>query len=356
MYSRLISLKRSIRSNFSFIKNNINLSIHTPSPIHKPDNLSSLIHEFKINPDFTSILHKYKLNKYFDDDLISDFTPPDFILYIIENYNYIIHIHAKLDKYEIKWNLYSKFTKINQKTYDWLHNLISFSFSIIKYFKIYKNFEINLIPTPFKKQFNNEKVINPDMVNSGFSLISDYLGSKIYVFRKEELEKVLFHELIHVLGVTSKIKYSFDNSSIIKFVKHKINYNENQILLDETFTDFLAIIFYIIYHSLVLNNPTKIKFILDDLTEYIIDRGSYLYYKYKNNWNETTNGLAYYVLKAILFNDIEFYGNYIFDCLENKEIDVEKFDIKFGMDIHKMEFIKNKDSVLKTKSLKMVNL
>ena len=63
----------------------------------------------------------------------------------------------------------------------------------------YKNLNIEIYDTPFKKTFNcnNHKKcgkLTQNNVNSGLSYLNN-----IVIFRKEEMLKLLIHELIHML-------------------------------------------------------------------------------------------------------------------------------------------------------------
>ena len=55
---------------------------------------------------------------------------------------------------------------------------------------------ITYLPTPFKKTWNNVDKLTSEHVNSGYSSISK-ISNEILIFRKEESNKVLIHELIH---------------------------------------------------------------------------------------------------------------------------------------------------------------
>ena len=58
--------------------------------------------------------------------------------------------------------------------------------------------KITYLPTPFKKTWNNIDKLTAQHVNSGYSSISK-ISNEILIYRKEESNKVLIHELIHAL-------------------------------------------------------------------------------------------------------------------------------------------------------------
>lgn len=60
-----------------------------------------------------------------------------------------------------------------------------------------KYLEIWLYPSNYKKKIPSTNIITPDDINSGLSHIIEDNNGIIYIWRKEELLKVLLHEIIH---------------------------------------------------------------------------------------------------------------------------------------------------------------
>jgi len=156
-------------------------------------------------------------------------------------------------------------------------------------------------------------------VNSGVTYYSQSM-STVMVYRKEEMIKVLTHELIHALGI--------DDKNVPPYKISKFNEKfcvDRDININETFTDALACLINITMYSILEDSKDlkrlKSRFKIHFKNEIsFIKAQSYkvlLLNKYrllpedikctiKND--EKTNGIAYYVLKAVVF---EKFINYI---------------------------------------------
>lgn len=164
-----------------------------------------------------------------------------------------------------------------------------------------------------------DSVLKGINVNSGVTYYSPSM-STVMVYRKEEMIKVLTHELIHALGI--------DDKNVSHYKISKINEKfcvERDININETFTDAFACLINITMFSILEDSKDlkrlKTRFNINFKNEIsFIKAQSYkvlLLNKYrllstdiqctiKNH--EKTNGIAYYVLKAIIF---ERFINYI---------------------------------------------
>ena len=60
------------------------------------------------------------------------------------------------------------------------------------------NLEVWIFPSNYKKILSKTKIITKDNINSGMTISNnENINGKIYIWRKEELLKVLLHELVH---------------------------------------------------------------------------------------------------------------------------------------------------------------
>ena len=60
------------------------------------------------------------------------------------------------------------------------------------------NLEVWILPSNYKKILPKTKIITKDTINSGMTISNnENINGKIYIWRKEELLKVLLHELVH---------------------------------------------------------------------------------------------------------------------------------------------------------------
>jgi hypothetical protein len=203
--------------------------------------------------------------------------------------------------YRITWGISNTIIiKTNEEQFKKFKPRIKFIIRIIEYFKFKTNNNINnmtiyLILTGLTKFFPNNKIIDVKHVNSGYT---DFNENIIFIWRYEEFEKVLFHELIHYFDLDSR-DHNFHN--IINFKGHHACYYE-------AITDFWGISYYLIFISLVSN--ISLKILLEIELIFIRNQAMQLnnYYKLKN-WKtkpnkiieQKTSAFSYYIIKYLLF-------------------------------------------------------
>ena len=244
----------------------------------------------------------------------------------------------------------------------------------------YKNLNIEIYDTPFKKEFgcNNHKKcgkLSQNNVNSGLSYLNN-----IIIFRKEEMLKLLIHELIHALDIDIKYETNEDKKKLLEL----FNINENNLLVNESYVETWAIIinlFLVIYEK----NTKQSEEIKQNLfREYIKKEIVHsfqqcaklcLYYNiddfnkiYKNNKNsiryeDTVNTFSYHIIKTInLYNIKNFIKNFSDNIyILPKKYNFNKyilFIIKYNKTIiNKINYIlKNTKKNSKLKSLTMSSI
>jgi hypothetical protein len=168
------------------------------------------------------------------------------------------------------------------------------------------------------KVIPNNNILKGINVNSGVTYFSPPLSS-VLVYRKEEMIKVLTHELIHACGIDDKMvaSYKIDKLNELFCVERDINVNE-------TFTDAFACLINLTMFTILKNCKglkllsrfksnfnNELSFIKGQaykvllLNKYALSKDKIIC-TIKNE--EKTNGIAYYVLKAVIFNN---FINYI---------------------------------------------
>lgn len=166
--------------------------------------------------------------------------------------------------------------------------------------------------TTAKKRFPTDgSILTPKHINSGFTIPSDNI---VVVYRKEELNKVLLHELTHL--------YNVDKGPIERSVTDEIHRYFNmdpsiRLLLNESLTEFFAAVMNILFASSG-NLDEKTVFKLLDKEKMFIDIQAKRVIAYtqlcvKNDaqkYREATNVIAYYIVKGAMFNQ---YSKYIED-------------------------------------------
>jgi hypothetical protein len=147
--------------------------------------------------NFISEKFENLINKYFtNSQLIS-----------ISNSNNSINIYLYTTDNK-KYNVWYK------DDYDILYLNMIYMLSIMDLYSK-KNININIYfyPTNLKKIWNNN-LLTPDIINSGFTSFSTN-DSYIVIYRKEEYNRLLLHEMIHLLGIDKAFDKTF--SELAKF-------------------------------------------------------------------------------------------------------------------------------------------
>ena len=254
--------------------------------------------------------------------------------------------------------------------------IIIYMFSIIKLLKeLFKKTDYQKIiyfETKEKKKLPNKKItLGPNEVNSGVTFLNSIHNHKsdnpIFLFRKEEVIKVLIHELIHSNLIDERIILTnFDYKLNNKFC---VNY---KILLNEAFTETFATIINMFYIN--INNRVGRKN-LNEMFENELNYSDSIclkimkYYNIKNideiiKKNNTcdkfflqnTNILSYYFLKNILLKKHILFGKILdkntinYKIINNKGI-LELIDLIFN----NIYLLQNKNNILinKSKSLRL---
>ena len=195
---------------------------------------------------------------------------------------------------------------------NYIQKILKRAYIITKH--INKTFNIHLILSPLKKEFNG-LILSAKNCNSGLTYIysnKDIPNVNIYIIRKEEFGKVIIHEIIHHITL---IHSSFKISNINKLKKHfKISLSSN-IDPNETIVEFCATIFHLYQISLETNT---------DFYKLFKDELNYSLYKTKQLldlqkkmpdgiWYEESNIYCYIIFKTIIiYNLCDFLKIYTY--------------------------------------------
>jgi hypothetical protein len=153
---------------------------------------------------------------------------------------------------------------------------------------------IYLVLTQLVKYFPTKQTINKKHVNSGYT---DSLNNYIFIWRYEEFEKVLFHEVVHF--------FNLENRELFNKILFDINGPHNYF---EAITDFYGIFYHLIYLNLITN--ISIKLLLELELTFIKNQAMILNnYFNLGNWtqrpnitiNQQTPAFSYYIIKYLIF-------------------------------------------------------
>lgn len=166
-----------------------------------------------------------------------------------------------------------------------------------------------LVLSPINKLFPNSKqIMGVKNANTGYT---DFMKNIIFVWRWEEYEKVLFHEIIHYFDMDSRNHHV--DSIILSHGPHSYY---------EAITDYQAIFYHLIYLSIITKHSLKLLLELD--LGFIRNQAIRLNKIFNlGKWNgkpnklikQNTPAFSYYILKYLIFelllhNDIFYYKNY----------------------------------------------
>ena len=263
------------------------------------------------------------LVRHLNKHIINTFVECNIIDYILHNISHKYQYSIVYKNININLNIYGK--KVSNTEFN---DIITRIILLGLYKSIDESIDINvdLYMTPYKKNINNyikhnNNILGPREINSGFSISNKILC----VYRTEELNKVLIHELIHYLEL------DLDNIKFPNVSSHfNINPNTKFIRINEAYTEILAIMINTIINTPNISNTTHI---LDyELTYscyqvakilHLSNFGTaydFFYNKYdgQNKFKQNTSIFSYFILKtALLYNLDSFLDGYLNNTLNS---------------------------------------
>jgi len=215
----------------------------------------------------------------------------DLILELISSkwvYKNVINEIDNLDvEYLISWNNNKIYLKCTNNKFIKIVKRLPQLLRIIEFIKNgnKENIVIYLLLSNLEKKIDNNIKIKPKNINSGYT---DIVNRYIFIWREEEFEKVLFHELIHF--------YHIDHRDEL----HDI-YLEYESLY-EAITDLKGITYNLIYLSLITNK--KLDKLINYEFSFIHNQSIMINNLINNNVKLISPAFSYYVLKSMLINYI----------------------------------------------------
>ena len=265
------------------------------------------IETVKLNRDF-SLADDFKLSSF--NDWLSEISD-------LTEYIYIQIIRYKNNTIKFYTKTKNLFATIDKER---VEDIISIIVILNEFFNRERGQNVTILPSEYKKEFNRIKgeVLGPKNCNSGYTIFDN--EKSIYLIRKEEMTKVLIHEMLHA------------NECEKYFFSKKFNnlFRNNRLLVFESYVEFLALILNIIFYMLkrgiefpsfkeLLNKERfyctiKMKQILDyydikNINSLVIDKAL----------PQRTAVLEYYILKTIMLFEYEKFFKLVNPNLKIKE-------------------------------------
>lgn len=226
--------------------------------------------------------------------------------------------HIELQINNIRISLYYYDDKLDIT--EIIDNIIRITLLIDKIAKVYNiyvsDYDIIIFLGKNKKYlFNKKQIITPMNINSGATLISSYVS----LWRLEEYEKVLIHELLHYIGIDYHLFNNQDlNNKIQKIFKiDGINH------INESYNECVAAIINMCWKSIKYNIDIDDIFHIEK--KFLIFQTNKIINFFDGNKGEdiftikisqTTSALSYIIIKTILLLNI----NSILDLIEKVQI------------------------------------
>lgn len=248
-----------------------------------------------------------------DISLFSEFTCINILNEILTHDFYVFEYLIQFENITCNLKLITK-KKISKKE---IQKIICRIFLIQTMFPNYQNkFNVNLYFTDQKKKLPKYKILGINEINSGVS-IGDM--NVINIFRKEEMLKLLIHEIIHNLNIDTSLRNNTTNFSKYFNIPYQDNY-----IINESYTEFLAVLINSMIFSYEDNNDYNYALfikIIENEKQYTLYQNAKILNHYgfksiddfnKPNDNELyqqkTSVFSYFFLKgALLFNYREFF-------------------------------------------------
>ena len=309
--------------------------------------------------------NKYKMNDLKMSQCMKSYPNSNFISPTLfkktKEYNNCLNINWSVTNNENKkikcsFYYYSKsFHEINKKLLKHLIDSISF---IISFQNKNHNYKIYFVPLNDMKKYNSKtRSLTKHLINSGCSSIGGE-GTSIYIWRLEELNKVLFHEVIH-----SFINYdNYETINIHKNTKKLVNKYKKRYKLysrgihfDEAFCETWARILNCFYISneYPINNQYGYFCKLFSFEIFYSKQISLnlLKLKEKNNilLDDHTNISSYYLITSELLNNIQKFISF---TKKNNYFHLNDLE-PFYLHLNNLKKINNKKLLINIKSLRM---
>lgn len=262
---------------------------------------NKIIKFIKTNPSL--IIKKNKIDNL--DKKLCDFSNTSWV----DTESVVNQINSIDNNYQYQWNsiidsddkpiinyINIKSDKLLEKSMNNKIKIIIYQIEYLKYSNnVNKPVNIFLVLTNLKKEFpENNQPIGIKNANSGYT---DFSKKIIYIWRAEELEKVILHEIFHYLDMDNRDHH----------VDHIININGPHSYF-EAITDFWAILYHLIFVSIL--SKKSIKLLLNIELGFIKNQAMCLNHFFKlGNWKDLSNNtinqaspvFSYYIIKFMIF-------------------------------------------------------
>jgi hypothetical protein len=257
-------------------------------------------------------------NMAIDTNIMNEFVELELMEYIHNELNYK-HIYTiKYKNLDITINIFSKNKTIHTTDINDIVERVIIC-GLFKSTTQTITINVDIYLTPFKKKcdyYQGQDIIGPREINSGASIV----GKKLFVFRKEELNKVLVHELVHYLAL------DLNNVPFNNFSNYFNMRPNNVVLLNESYTEILTLLINTCIYSDKLNG---VKETLNKELKYSMYQSAKILTIFKfdtaeqffkscdcEKFKQNTDIFSYFIVKTAILMDLDgflelYYSNKI---------------------------------------------
>lgn len=162
--------------------------------------------------------------------------------------------------------------------------------------------QLYLFDLDFPKVYQKGEIPSPKHVNTGVRY-----DNIVIVYRREEMGKVLIHELLHRFGF--EMVFNKEHDKQIRQIKRFFSVED--IVLNEAYVDALAMVMNTSFYATMMKRPFESLWVKE--LKHIMKQAACLSAIYQEEFKgrkivEKTNGLSYYVIKAMILMGVGLTG------------------------------------------------
>jgi len=268
--------------------------------------------------------------------------------YIPESYKKTIQGFQKSHSYQVRyanWDIDLNIHSNDENIQELLHHILGVLSFMTGFSVTNKKFGIHIYLTDYKK-FVSKGNYTPEGINSGST---DRVS--ILIWRKEDILKVLIHEMIHLLGFDAVE----DGKGIVDHYNDRYDLGNKKLNIFEAYTEVWALLIHCYYIATITHSSVRSGISLEELFfDYILiekcwcnELGGRILTLFRSgeDVDAHTNTMSYYVIKTEILNDLKGFMNLCRDpALSLKMDDNDRF-LSYLKNLKKIEEVK----MLKTK-------
>lgn len=223
----------------------------------------------------------------------------------VKKYLYTCDNYLKIYNDKLTYNVL--FSKKSDISFTSLLTSFKRSIALYNYCNLSNHLNIYIILSPLKRCFpSKNNIIDAQHINGGFTDIKD---NNIFVFRCEELPKVILHEILHHSYIDIR-NWNRNNNAKLRNI---FNISNDTILVPaEAVVEFWATIFNCLFLSfeydfITTNGNLFETFVNIEINYCLLQYNKIIKKQGKDQWKEKTNSYAYIVFKTILLYNYKLF-------------------------------------------------